>query len=137
MSLEPGEQERASGQVRRYAIERSDAFEGSDAAATGERACMVPMADDLTFFHDAPNDRFVLDDAEGELGYISYAYADGVFDLRHTVVRPAARGRGVGLRLARATFEWIRDDGSRLVPTCSFLPEALRQYPEFDDLVAA
>lgn len=98
---------------------------------------MVAMADDLTFFHDAPNDRFVLEDAEGELGYISYVHDDGVFDLQHTVVRPAARGRGLGLLLARSTFERIRDDGGRLIPTCNFLPAVLEQFPEYDDLVAA
>ncbi|NLA37242.1 MAG: N-acetyltransferase [Actinobacteria bacterium] len=90
--------------------------------------------DNLTFFHDAPHDRFVLADAEGPLGTISYTYSDGVYDLQHTVVEPSANGRGLGTRLATATFQWIRDHHSRFIPTCSFLPVVLEKYPEYNDL---
>lgn len=91
----------------------------------------------ITFYNDAPNDRFVIEDADGLLGFISYEYADGVYDLQHTVMQPASKGRGLGTSLATQTFDWIRQHNNKLIPTCPFLPKVLEKFPEYNDLVAS
>lgn len=75
---------------------------------------------------------------DGEvLGYLSYEErGDGVIDLTHAVVAPAARGRGVGEALARGALAQLREAGARIIPTCPFVAEYLEEHPEDRDLVA-
>ncbi len=60
----------------------------------------------------------------------------GVLDLQHTVVPPAARGRGVADALVRAAVAHARDTGGRLVPTCPYVAAWMRRHPDAHDVLA-
>ena len=72
------------------------------------------------------------------VGYMSYERsADGVLELTHTVVAPSARGQGVGEALVRAALDQIRESGERVIPSCPFVAEYLKEHPDDQALVAA
>jgi uncharacterized protein len=75
---------------------------------------------------------------DGEtVGYMTYEHgADGVLELTHTVVAPAARGQGVGEALVRGVLDRVRAEGERIVPSCAFVAGYLDAHPEEGDLVA-
>ncbi|WP_010147459.1 GNAT family N-acetyltransferase [Serinicoccus profundi] len=85
--------------------------------------------------HLAEQDRWEAHDADRSIGYLSYALADGVLDLQHSVVDPAARGQGLGGRLVEEALQYARAEGLRVRPTCPFVPDYIAQHPEHADLV--
>jgi len=71
-----------------------------------------------------------------EVGVLAYERGDGVIDLQHTVVDPAAGGRGVGSALVRDALDRARTEGIRIIPTCPFVKKFLEGHPGEQDLVA-
>jgi uncharacterized protein len=72
------------------------------------------------------------------VGYMSYERsADGVLELTHTVVAPEARGQGVGEALVREALGQIRASGERVIPSCPFVADYLKEHPDDEELVAA
>jgi predicted GNAT family acetyltransferase len=76
---------------------------------------------------------------DGEtVGYMSYERsAEGVLELTHTVVAPSARGQGIGEALVREALGQIRGSGERVIPSCPFVADYLKEHPEDRELVAA
>lgn len=86
--------------------------------------------------HRPDRDRWEAQDDDGTpLGSLSYALTDGVLDLQHTVVDPAARGAGLGGRLVEAALRHARAEGLLVRPSCPFVPAYLADHPEHRDLV--
>ena len=85
--------------------------------------------------HDETGSRFVvhLDGDDAELDYT--IVGPKLIDLQHTYVPASARGKGVAEALAEAAFEYARDRGYRVVPTCPFVRIWLRRHPEQAKLV--
>jgi predicted GNAT family acetyltransferase/ribosome-associated protein YbcJ (S4-like RNA binding protein) len=75
------------------------------------------------------------DEQASAVGYLSYQLVDGVLDLQHTVVDPAASGRGLGGRLVEEALQHARAEGLQVRPTCPFVPAYLEKHPEHQDLV--
>jgi uncharacterized protein len=75
---------------------------------------------------------------DGEtVGYLAYETdGDGLLDLTHTVVAPAARGQGVGEALVREALAHARARGARVIPSCAFVQEYLEGHPGDRALVA-
>jgi len=71
------------------------------------------------------------------IGILAYARAGRHFDLRHTFVLPARRGRGVAGALVAAALDAIRSAGGTVTPSCSFVSAFLRDHPEYEDLRAS
>jgi predicted GNAT family acetyltransferase len=46
---------------------------------------------------------------------------DGTVCLLHTEVPPALEGQGIGSKLAKGVLDYIRSDGQRVVPHCTFI----------------
>jgi predicted GNAT family acetyltransferase len=68
---------------------------------------------------------------------LSYAPAGAdLLDLYSTYVPPADRGRGVAGRLVQAAVAHARAEGLRIIPSCWYVAQWLRQHPEHADLVA-
>lgn len=87
--------------------------------------------------HDEAAHRFEADLGAEGVGYLAYEpVGDGVLDLQHTIVPEAAQGQGVGGQLAGAAFAYAREHGLRVIPTCPFVAEWLREHPEMSNLVA-
>jgi predicted GNAT family acetyltransferase len=66
---------------------------------------------------------------------IAYHRRDGVIDLLHTEVPPAAEGKGIAGALARYALEDARASGLRVIPSCPYVAAYIRRHPEYADLV--
>ncbi len=87
--------------------------------------------------HDAPSRRFVAQLSSGA-AILLYAQAgDGVLELYSTYVPAPARGHGVGGKLVEAALAYARAEGFRVIPTCWFVGQWIRDHPEHQDLLAA
>jgi predicted GNAT family acetyltransferase len=73
---------------------------------------------------------------DGErVGQLGYGRRGGVVTAIHTEVEPAAEGKGVGGRLARALLDDARAAGERVVPLCPFVKGWIERHPDYADLV--
>lgn len=89
-------------------------------------------------FHVPPEALDPVGDKMANMGMVlSYhVLAPGLIDLRSTLVPPHLRGRGMGTELVRQVLDWAREQGYRVIPSCSFVARFLEQNPEYQDLVA-
>jgi uncharacterized protein len=87
--------------------------------------------------HDENGRRFFVrfEDDEADLVYMRVGPA--LIDLQHTYVPESARGHGVADALAEAAFDYAREHGDRIVPSCPFVRVWLRRHPEQLKLVDA
>jgi uncharacterized protein len=87
--------------------------------------------------HDEAHHRFVvrLGNEEAEITYARPA--PGVLDLQHTFVPESARGQGIAEALAVAAFDFARQHGDRVIPSCPFVRSWLPGHPEEAKLVSA
>ena len=86
--------------------------------------------------HDPAGGRFRVDE-DGHSGYLDYTIADGVLDIRHTVVPPEIGGRGIAGRLVEAALGFARAEGHRVRPSCGYADAWMKRHPEYDDLRAS
>jgi len=84
--------------------------------------------------HDPASGRFFLETDDGE-ARLSYRQEDGVMDFYSTFTTPALRGRGLAAEVVRAGFEYAREHGLTVRPTCPYVHTFLRRYPSYQDLV--
>ena len=85
----------------------------------------------MTVEHDVQGQRFFVslpDSGEAELVYGEFS--DGILDLRHTEVPPAARGSGVADALVRAALGYARERGQRVIATCPYVQRWLKAHPD-------
>ncbi len=87
--------------------------------------------------HDEKESRFFVrvDGDEAELAYTRVG--PRLIDLQHTYVPASARGHGLAEALAEAAFDYAREHGFRVVPSCPFVRTWLRRHPERATLVDA
>ena len=90
----------------------------------------------MTVEHDAPNDRFVVHLPDGDAELLYARPDERTIDLQHTEVPASARGQGVADELARAAFEYVREQGLQVVVTCPFVRTWLRRHPEERSMVS-
>lgn len=88
-----------------------------------------PARGAMQVLHDAIKRKFTARLSLGvEAGELLYACAVGasgrtIMDLEHTVVKPVARGKGVGAALADAACAHARDQGWDVKATCSYISD--------------
>lgn len=70
-------------------------------------------------------------------GVLTFQRTEDGLDLQHTVVEQAFRGQGIGEQLAIAALSTARERGERVIPTCPFLSDYIKEHPEHADVVAA
>jgi predicted GNAT family acetyltransferase len=80
--------------------------------------------------HDEQRERFFVSLPEGEAELVYGEFSEGILDLRHTEVPPAARGEGAADALVRAALAFARARGYRVVATCPFVQRWLKAHPE-------
>lgn len=83
--------------------------------------------------HNPERDRFelwVAGDLVGVLGY-STELVNGrpTVTVLHTVLYDEYTGHGLGTRLTRGAISYVRDQGARLRPVCSFTKQYLDAHP--------
>jgi predicted GNAT family acetyltransferase len=88
----------------------------------------------ITVRHDPARGAFLVveDGAQSVLEYVANGPSAVAFV--HTFVPPALRGRGIAERLVTAGLAWARDQGLRVIASCSYVAAYLGRHPEWDDL---
>ena len=86
--------------------------------------------------HDPAGGRFTVVE-DGHSGYLDYLLADGVMDIRHTIVPAEIGGRGIAGRLVKAALEFALGEGHRVRPSCEYAAAWMARHPEYDDLRAS
>ena len=71
-------------------------------------------------------------------GFAEYQISvDGdTFDFDHTEVDERFEGEGIGSQLAAGVMEFVRAEGGRIIPTCSFLRSWMEDHEDTQDLLA-
>jgi len=86
--------------------------------------------------HDPDARRFTLTVPSGT-AELAYEHAGpGVLELYSTYVPPADRGKGIASRLVEAAVGHARTEGYRIIPTCWYVAQWMRQHPEHSDLIS-
>src|SRR5438128_1492479 len=66
-----------------------------------------------------PGRRFVAR-VEGLEAFVSYERRGDVVDVQHTWTAPPLRGRDLAARVTDALVAWVRAEGLRIRPTCTY-----------------
>ena len=61
---------------------------------------------------------------------------NSTLDLHHTGVPDALSGRGIGTQLVRDALNWCGQNGTQVIPSCPFVADVIRRYPQYGKLVA-
>ena len=87
--------------------------------------------------HDPATNRFQARVSSGT-AVLSYALVGpGLLELYSTYVPAPDRGHGIGGRLVEFAVAYARGQGIRIIPTCWYVSQWIREHPEHSDLVAA
>jgi uncharacterized protein len=87
--------------------------------------------------HDPATHRFQARVSSGT-AVLSYApVSPGLLELYSTYVPAADRGHGIGGRLVESAVAYAREQGMRIIPTCWYVGQWIREHPEHSDLVVA
>ncbi len=73
---------------------------------------------------------------EGQRCVADYRRQGQVVHLHHTYVPSALGGRGIAAQLVEAALSWIRSEGLRLAPDCSYVAVYVRRHAQWQDLLA-
>lgn len=89
---------------------------------------------DIEVRHDEDGQRFVatVDGAEAHLSY--RPAGPDTLEYESTYVPDELRGRGVGQELVLAALDHARDQGLRVIPTCSFVARVVAHFPEYQEI---
>ena len=66
---------------------------------------------------------------------ISYQRAGDRIDMQHTKVMPEHEGTGLGSQLASFALDDVRQQGHKVVATCSFVQSFIERHPQYQDLL--
>lgn len=86
--------------------------------------------------HDTLTHRFLAELPSGTAVLAYTPTGSGVLEFYRTFVPAPERGRGLGGRLVEVALEYVRAQGLRVIPTCPFVAQWIRQHPENADLLA-
>lgn len=90
---------------------------------------MSPIRDNTT------QKRYELD-VEGGVAFIRYLRKPGVVMLLHAEVPRELRGRGYGGQVTKETLDFLRAEGVKVEPHCSFVATWMHRHPAYRDLIA-
>ena len=86
--------------------------------------------------HDETAKRFVAV-VDGHEAYVEYRPAgDKTLNFHHTYVPGELRGQGIAGKLVARALDIVREQGLRVIPTCSYTQGFLEKHPEYADLTA-
>lgn len=84
--------------------------------------------------HESHRHRFVVRLPHKEAVLTYRQPEEGVLDLLHTYVPPAARDQGVADALVEQALEYVREREMKIIPTCPFVSAWLSKHPEERDV---
>ena len=87
--------------------------------------------------HDPEKHKFFMALGEYEAS-LMYAERGKVLDFYHVYVPDPFRNRGLAGRILITAFEYAREKGYKVVPTCPFISgDFLPRFPKYQDLIQA
>lgn len=91
---------------------------------------------DLNTQHDPDQQQFYAE-LEGHRCVLDYRDAGNTtLNMHHTGVPDELGGRGIGTQLVRDALNWCDKNGTKVIPSCPFVVEVIRRYPQYGKLVA-
>lgn len=72
---------------------------------------------------------------EGLRCELDYRLGAGIVHITHTGVPRPLEGRGIAAALVHHALTWVRDQGLKVDPVCSYVAVYLRRHPEWNDLL--
>jgi len=87
--------------------------------------------------HDTDTHRFVARAPSGPAVLAYRLKGPGLLELYSTHVPEPDRNQGIGSRLVEAALGYAREEGMRVIPTCPYVSQWIREHPENADLVVA
>lgn len=72
---------------------------------------------------------------DGHTAYLSYQDMGDTLIYDHTIVPTALGGQGIGSQLAKYALDYAREQGKKVVPSCSFIAHYVQKNPEYAELV--
>ena len=85
--------------------------------------------------HRSERRRFVTE-VDGHEAYVEYEIEGGAMIITHTIVPAAIGGRGIAGQLVRAALDYVRSEGLKVVPRCSYADTWMHRHPDYDALRA-
>ena len=79
--------------------------------------------------HNTSTNRFETIE-DGITGYVEYEPYNGGFDITHTIVPKPIGGRGIAADLVKEALEYAKENGFKVIPTCSYVRVYLERYKE-------
>lgn len=93
----------------------------------------------VTVVKNPGRERFEIFTAEDPVvyaGFLAYRIIDErTVELQHTIISEGFSRRGFARTLVTTALDRIRDEGGRIVPTCSYVQDYLERFPQYADLV--
>jgi len=90
----------------------------------------------MTIVHDPVRQRVVMNLGTDEAVLI-YTLVGTALDVRTISVPESYRGRGIAEQLARFVFEYAKNRGKKIIPTCPYLRQHfLKHHPDYLHLTA-
>ena len=71
------------------------------------------------------------------VGVVVYKRFGGRVVIRHTVIEPEFRGKGLGAQLVRTVLDDLRKSGEKLTNYCGFVADFIADNPEYQSIVDA
>lgn len=71
------------------------------------------------------------------IGFLAYRKIDeSTVELQHTIISEGFARRGFARTLVTHVLDRVRERDGRIVPTCSYVQDYIRRFPQYGDLVA-
>ena len=84
--------------------------------------------------HHVPEARKFTTTVDGHEGYVEYSRHGDTLSIDHTIVPSAIGGRGIASDLVKAALEYVRAEGLKVHPACSYADAWMRRHPEYGAL---
>jgi predicted GNAT family acetyltransferase len=89
----------------------------------------------MNVIHNQADQRFEIRLDDGSLAFADYRPVEGRVMFPHTVVPTHHEGQGLGSAIAKASLDWARAEGLKVVPACTFYANYMQRHAETHDLV--
>jgi predicted GNAT family acetyltransferase len=73
---------------------------------------------------------------DGKISVAEYIKTSQKLFLTHTEVPKGMEGNGIASHLAKAAFQFARDNELRIMPLCPYMAAYMKRHPEWQDLLA-
>ncbi|WP_128893930.1 GNAT family N-acetyltransferase [Longirhabdus pacifica] len=83
------------------------------------------------------SNRFYVEKDGQEIGEVTYVPQDGNIVVDHTFVSPSMRGQGIAEQLVDKVVEYARNEGYKIIPTCSYVVKRMRHVEQYKDVLAS